>query len=480
MQTQFNSSNAIPTSATVPLGLGAPLSPPPAGVEKDLVLLDWNTCRPDGTEASLQKAIARIALVFRGNVSVGLRAASGTVELFGSQPMEDPAKEPLCRSATTEAMHSSQSCLFATASGQTSLVLQQLRTTNDAALVIGFGAQIKPGPDLQAAAEPDQGEFGVVVSIAGASEIQTKEEYASLIASTQQQFQHWLQIWRLCQVGASVSKWKKRLDYYRTRKGKIALLCGLALLCSLAIPVPYWPQRACIVEPAAKSFVASPIDGRIRAATVRPGDSVKQGQLLARLDDEQLQRSLASAEAEFEAAGKRRDAALATRAAGDMRLAQLEQERIELEIESLQSQLSRLELRSPTDGIVVQGDWFQSDGAPVERGDMLFEIAPMDKMRVEIHLSTDDLARIKVDDLATIRVDAAPGEKWSARLDRIDPRGQVIDTEVVFAANIEVPNESSQLRPGMKGTTRISAGTQTIGWLLFHQPAMWLMKKLAW
>jgi len=45
---------------------------------------------------------------------------------------------------------------------------------------------------------------------------------------------------------------------------------------------------------------------------------------------------------------------------------------------------------------------------------------------------------------------------------------------------MEVANRDTLLRPGMKGSVRLSAGSRTIGWLLFHRPYVWLMKKLAW
>lgn len=367
------------------------------------------------------------------------------------------------------------------------MVLQQLRRLSNDTLVLGFGTKLADAagqPDSQtgssATGRDDALEIGVVVFVPRAEQLKSKEAYAELIAKTQVELRVWVQVWQNSRWGSLIGTWRKRLRFYRTRKGRVGLIIAAGLLASLAIPVPYWPQRACLVEPSAKSFVASPIDGRIRQATVRPGDIVEKGQLLAHLDDEQLQWQLSTAQADFDAACKRRDTALANRAGGELRLAQLEQERFALQIDSLQQQLGRLELRSPSQGVVVQGEWFQSDGAPVSRGDMLFEIAPMDAMRIEIHLSTDDLARIQVGDQATIRVDAAPGEKWTAALNRIDPRGKVIDTEVVFGANVDVENPTNKLRPGMKGTARLSAGTQTIGWLLFNRPLMWAMKKLAW
>lgn len=422
-----------------------------------------------------------VAAMFHGEATLGFASDSGELEIFGEIISEQHRLGLIVRSAVAEAVQSKQACLFATVNGRSSLVLQQLRLATGHALLLGFGAShlAKPSAGANAAAE-EAYDFGIVIGVRRADLLQRKEAYAALIAQTQLELLAWLQIWRRCRAGSKLNIWRRRVRFYRRRRGQIGLfIVGMMLVC-LAIPVPYWPQRKCSVEPASKSFVASPIDGRIRAATVRPGDLVKQGQVLAQLDDEQLRWQLSSAIAEYETASKKRDTALATRAGGELRLAQLEQERISVQIESLERQLERLELCSPIDGVVVQGDWFQSDGAPVSRGDMLFEIAAMNRMRVEVHLSTDDLARIDAGDQATIRVDSAPGAKWSATLNRIDPRGQVVDAEVVFKASLEVDNETNQLRPGMQGTSRIAAGTQTIGWLLFHRPMLWAMKKLAW
>lgn len=493
MQTQTNSSiedystailvggnAAQPVAQPSPASGGtAPRPTPSTGPANapgsDKLLIDWNQCPPDGTAQSRQSVLDSLASRFKGEVCLGISQPGGRWEQHVSRPTEDSALRAKLRSAASEAIRATQSCLFATASGQSSLVLQQLRQASDSALVIGFGTANDKSTRMRELAE-----VGVVVCVPHADQLQSKELYAALIAQTQSELQRWLQVWLACRTGTQTATWQRRMHFYRRRPGQVGLLATGVLLACMAVPLPYRPQRVCVVEPASKSFVASPIEGRIRQALVRPGDVVAAGQILAHLDDEQLRWRLASAESEYAAANKRRDTALATRAGGEMRLAQLEQERIALQIESLEQQLDRLELRSPVAGVVVQGDWYQSDGAPVARGDMLFEIAPMDNMRVDIHLSTDDLARIEVGQTATVRVDAAAGSSWSAKLSRIDPRGKVIDSDVVFEATIDVENASGQLRPGMKGTARLSSGTQSLGWLLFHRPAMWAMKKLAW
>jgi hypothetical protein len=36
------------------------------------------------------------------------------------------------------------------------------------------------------------------------------------------------------------------------------------------------------------------------------------------------------------------------------------------------------------------------------------------------------------------------------------------------------------LRPGMRGSARLSAGWHSLGWMIFNRPYVWFMKKLAW
>jgi RND family efflux transporter MFP subunit len=212
----------------------------------------------------------------------------------------------------------------------------------------------------------------------------------------------------------------------------------LVLSLLLCLPLPYWPKRACVLEPTVRQYVSSPMDGRVLESLVKPGETVTKGQVLARLDDEELRWSLASAQAEYEATAKKRDIGLASKSSGNMRVAQLELEQIALRIEAIKANLERLTVRSPIDGIVLQGEWFRSQGAPVTRGDTLFEVAPLDRMTVETHLSTEDLAQIHVGDAATLHVDSQPGQSWRGKLDRIDPRAQVIDEKIVFVAEVEI------------------------------------------
>jgi len=367
-----------------------------------------------------------------------------------------------------------ENCRFALSNGNTSLLLRQILEDQGAYLVMGFHLSSITGEGRAPKCA------SLVLSIDTNSELKSAADCAQLVDSLRKVMVPWLEIWWLAHCGL---RWEKtfesigRLILHRKKSIFVAIAVFLA---ALWVPVPYWPNRDCILEPAKKNFIASPIDGVLKDIVVRPGDEVTAGTLLGRLDDEALRWELSTARADWESAGKRRDSALTSRNAGDLRLAQLEQERQRLTIESLEKQLHDLELRSPSEGMIVQGNIDEHNGMPVSRGDTLFEIAPVDRMRAEIYLSTSDLANVKVGQKITLRVDADRWSRWTATITRIAPRGIVIDSKVVFIATAEIENANKILRPGMDGKARISAGMKSIGWLLFSKPYEWLLSKLYW
>ncbi len=441
-------------------------------------LIDWGQAAPDGTAATATRLLKQLATRLHCEVHLAVMPADtshGTKpEIFHSSDSH-PSKLPeprLIEAALIEASRASASCLFATTQGYSSGVLKNLLDNHEDAVWLSFAVE---APD----ASNPAGRSSIVLRVPR-SQVQSKEFYAAQMERIRRELPAWLVSWRLCALGLCVQRWQQLGAKLISRRTQMIVAICLAAVACLAVPVPYRPQRPCVAEPAARAYVSSPIEGQLTSAAVRPGDVVRRGQELARIDDQQIQWELSAAEADYEAATKRRDAALAARAGGELRLAQLEQERIELTIQSLRRQLEQTAVHSPIDGVVVQGDWYQNDGAPVTRGETLFEIAPLEAMQIQTHLTTADLGRLRVGSRLSVYFDAAPGQSWSGEIQRLDPRAQVIDSQVVFIAETEVDNVGQVLKPGMKGNVRLDGGRRSIGWLLFHRPYLWIMKKLVW
>ncbi|WP_197442810.1 efflux RND transporter periplasmic adaptor subunit [Lignipirellula cremea] len=266
----------------------------------------------------------------------------------------------------------------------------------------------------------------------------------------------------------------------RTGKGKIALAGTLLLLGAMLLPLPHRVHCDCQLEPVTRRFVAAPFEGALEESLVKPGDLVRQGQLLARLDGRELRWKRASVSADHSQATKKRDAAQASRNYADQQIASLEIERLELELQLLDHRTANLEIRSPLDGIVASGDLERAEGAPLTMGQSLFEIAPLETMIVEVAIPDDQIASVIEGQPLDIRLDSYPGQSWRGETGRIHPRSEIRDDENVFIAETELDNSDGRLRPGMKGRARVQAGLQPLGWILFHKPWEYLVKKAAW
>jgi len=275
---------------------------------------------------------------------------------------------------------------------------------------------------------------------------------------------------RVKRAAAQLPAWK----YY------IALGVVVAVLAAMFIPLPHKVRCDCQIEPVTRRFVAAPFEGSLEKAFAKPGDIVQEGDLLARLDGRELRWRRATLVADQNQAIKRRDTAQATHSYADQQIAKLEIERLGLELELLDHRTKNLEITSPISGIVASGDLERTEGAPLTIGQTLFEIAPLDTMIVEVAVPDDDIALITSGRPIEIRLDAYPGQTWSIAAVKIQPRSEIRDDANVFIVEAELDNTDGRLRPGMKGRAKINTGQQFLGWIAFHKPWEFVVKKLSW
>ena len=248
----------------------------------------------------------------------------------------------------------------------------------------------------------------------------------------------------------------------------------------LATPWPYRVACECRVEPAVRRFVVAPYDGVLERVFVKPGEVVEHGQLLARLEDRALRLERPAIEAELHQATKKRDVALAKNDASARQIAELEIRQFASKLRLLDDRAEHLELTSPVKGVIASGDLERAEGATLEEGRSLFEIVLLDRMIVEIAVPDGEISHIRAGQAVDIRLDAYPGRGWEAPLERVQPRAEIRDEQNVFVAEIELDNADERLRPGMKGRAKIATPHRPLGWILFHKPWEFVVKRLAW
>lgn len=237
------------------------------------------------------------------------------------------------------------------------------------------------------------------------------------------------------------------------------------------------------LEGAVQRVLTAPVDGYLHQVYVRPGDRVKQGQVLAELADQDMQVELRGLEAEL---AQQQNALISAQARGDRAEYSASQGRAEAaraRLDLLQQQIERSHLRAPFDGVVIKGDLSQSIGAPVERGAELVTLAPATGYRVMIEAEETEVAEIRPGQTGRLVLAALPAQTLPLRVERVTPLASSEEGRHFFAvyATLErAPQDGalSALRPGMQGFAKIEVGNRPllVDWV--SRAANWTRLKL--
>jgi multidrug resistance efflux pump len=253
---------------------------------------------------------------------------------------------------------------------------------------------------------------------------------------------------------------------------------ALVLLLLAVVPVPYRVTASALVEGAQQRAAVAPFEGYVREAPARAGDAVKQGQLLARLEDKDLLLEKTRWESELDVALRKEREAMARSNRVDQRLAAAQANQARAQLDLATSKLERVAITAPFDGIVVKGDLSQQLGSPVEQGKVLFEIAPMNAWRVILKVDEREIGHVRTGAAGSLALAALPGQRWAFTVKKITPVSVPEDGRNQFRVEAELAGDAPKLSPNMEGVGKIDAGSASLLWAWCHPLLDWL--RLAW
>jgi multidrug resistance efflux pump len=229
-----------------------------------------------------------------------------------------------------------------------------------------------------------------------------------------------------------------------------------------------------VMEAGMRQAAVAPFNGYIKEAPARAGDIVRAGQLLSVLDDRELRLERLKWLSQQEQYVKQHQQALANRNAAQVNItaAQIEQARAQIAL--LDDQLSKTRLLAGSDGVVVTGDLTQSLGAPVERGQVLFEIAPLDAYRVALEVDERDVSEVAVGQHGHLLLSAAPTDALPFAVKKITPVSTAREGRNYFRVEATLERTPANLRPGMEGVGKIEIGRRRLIWIWTRQAVNWV------
>jgi len=260
--------------------------------------------------------------------------------------------------------------------------------------------------------------------------------------------------------------------HIETKLAAIGCVTALLLLCFAK--GDYRVTADATLEGRVQRAIVATIDGYIAEANFRAGDIVESGQVLGRLDDRDLvlERRSWSGKLAQHVREHRRALAQHDRSQVEFLSAKIDQARAELDL--LSAQLERTHLLAPFDGIVVKGDLSQSLGSPVERGEVLFEVAPLEGYRIILKVDQRDIAEPAPGQQGQLALTALPGQTLPLTVRRITPVSIAEDGRNYFRVEAYLDQPIPGLRPGMEGVAKIEVDRRRLIWIWTHSLTDWL------
>ena len=248
----------------------------------------------------------------------------------------------------------------------------------------------------------------------------------------------------------------------RYRVAAVAL--GLILL-SAFIETDDTVSSSAVLEGKVQRAIVAPYDGFIADQFSRAGDQVQQGDTVATLDATEFQHERRLWLANKAEAEKQYRQALGEVRQAEAQIFAAKIEQAEAHLDIIERKLKQSNLLAPISGIIIKGDLSRALDAPVSRGEILFEMAPVDEYRLATFVAEDQITQLAIGQEGIVVFDALPDQSVPFRISRIALATEQADGNIKFRVEANIDDEYLRLaRPGMTGIARITTGRASLLW----------------
>ena len=255
---------------------------------------------------------------------------------------------------------------------------------------------------------------------------------------------------------------------------KLVAMALLAAIAFFSVATGEFRVKAdAVLEGTVNRTLSAPFDGFVDGAYHRAGQLVSAGTVIASLDERDLRLELlghATERAQFE---REMRAAQAGRDTAAARIAEARMRQASARMDMTRMMLERTEIIAPFDAIITSGDLSQQLGLPVQRGDALFEIAPVADYRAVIEVDERDIGEVEPGQRGTLVLRAFPDSEVGFRVSLVTSVSEPAEGSNRFRVEAVLDEALPAMRPGMAGLARIDIDQR-------HLIAIWTREARHW
>lgn len=275
-------------------------------------------------------------------------------------------------------------------------------------------------------------------------------------------------------AGSTAGVWKKLVGPGHPGLKLAALLTLAAALFFSFATGDFRVSADVTVEGAVQRAITAPYNGFVREAPLRAGDTVKAGQVIGRFEDRELKLERLKMLSQRDQFERQHREAMANRERSQIEIIGAQIAQADAQLALLDEQLARTVMSAPFDSVIVSGDLSQSLGSPVERGQVLFELAPLDGYRIVLKVDERDIAHVALGQRGELAVNAMPGEFLPFTVTSITPVNLAQEGRNYFRVEARLEGDAGRLRPGMDGVGKIHVDERKLIWIWTRSLTDWV------
>lgn len=214
------------------------------------------------------------------------------------------------------------------------------------------------------------------------------------------------------------------------------------------------------LEPRNEATLVARRQGQVVALLTEEGQWVRQGQVLARLDDTEAKLGFSKAQLSSEVAKRDHERGKQLQARGLVSAKELDDLELKMrsawqELEQARYDLAQTRIVAPFSGGVVGR--MVNLGETVTPGKECFRLADMTPLLARVYFPERELARVRVGQSAILELETQLGKQFPARVSIVNPT--VDRSNGTFKVTLQVEDRSGTLRPGVFARVKLRTGT---------------------